>query len=185
MRSGSARTLGLLTAMVGSGLASGPVWAGPKVMGAPAEAPFQARVVRVLDGDTLEVLEVRDGVRIPRRLRLHGIDCPEKTQPFGQRAKTAALELSGGKTVRVLPRDRDRYGRTIAEVELPDGKSLNRELVRLGLAWWYRKYAPRDAELERLEAEARAAKRGLWSLPEPQPPWEFRQARRGKAPGRP
>jgi micrococcal nuclease len=70
--------------------------------------------------------------------------------------------LAFGKTVRIVPRDTDRYGRTVAEVILPDGRSLNREMVREGLAWWYREYTPHDAELARLEAKARAARRGLW-----------------------
>ena len=73
------------------------------------------------------------------------------------------------------PTDRDQYGRLVADVILPDGRNLNRELVRAGLAWWYRRYAPHDAELEALEAEARAARRGLWADPHPVPPWEWRR----------
>ena len=65
--------------------------------------------------------------------------------------------------------------RLVADVILPDGRNLNRELVRAGLAWWYRRYAPHDAELEALEAEARAARRGLWADPHPVPPWEWRR----------
>lgn len=72
-------------------------------------------------------------------------------------------------------RDTVRYGRTVAEVILPDGRSLNYELVRTGYAWWYVKCAPADQELKRLEAEARAEKRGLWIQPNPTPPWEWRQ----------
>ncbi len=59
----------------------------------------------------------------------------------------------------------------MADVILPDGGSLNRSMVRAGMAWWYPKYAPADRELERLESEARAARRGLWSQPNPVPPW--------------
>jgi len=62
----------------------------------------------------------------------------------------------------------------LAEVILPYGRSFNREMVRSGYAWWYRKYAPGDRELERLESEAREAKRGLWSQPNPTPPWDWR-----------
>ncbi|MBV8616540.1 MAG: thermonuclease family protein, partial [Acetobacteraceae bacterium] len=57
----------------------------------------------------------------------------------------------------------------------PDGRSMNREMVRQGLAWWFRRYAPRDAELARLEAEAKTAWIGLWSQPKPVPPWEWRR----------
>jgi endonuclease YncB( thermonuclease family) len=71
----------------------------------------------------------------------------------------------------------DRYGRTVAEVTLPDGMSLNRELVKQGWCWWFRKYAPNDTELKDLEASARRQQIGIWSDPQPVPPWEFRKAR--------
>ncbi len=132
----------------------------------------------VVDGDTLKILVNRQEIRV----RLYGIDCPERRQPFGKRAKQFASELAFGKTVTLIEHGRDRYGRLVAEVILPDGRSLNRELVRAGLAWWYRRYAPDDHELGVLEAEARAAKRGLWSLPDPRPPWEWRRGRRKAAP---
>jgi micrococcal nuclease len=74
-----------------------------------------------------------------------------------------------------MEREKDRYGRSVADVTLPDGRSLNREMVRGGIAWWYRKYAANDQVLARLEAEARQAKRGLWSQADPKPPWEWRQ----------
>jgi endonuclease YncB( thermonuclease family) len=63
----------------------------------------------------------------------------------------------------------------VAEILFPDGRHLNRELVRAGFAWWYRRYAPHDAELEQLEAEAGAAKRGLWANPQPVAPLEWRR----------
>jgi hypothetical protein len=100
---------------------------------------------------------------------------PETGQDFGSRAKQAASALAFGKTVTIKARDTDRYGRTVAEVVLPDGRSLNREMVREGMAWWYERYAPADRELARLESEARASKRGLWSQPNPIPPWEWRK----------
>jgi endonuclease YncB( thermonuclease family) len=76
-------------------------------------------------------------------------------------------------TVRV--RDIDRYKRTVAEIVLPDGRNLNQELVRAGLAWWYRQYARKEMVLRDLEQRARAAKRGLWSDPNPVAPWEWRR----------
>ena len=79
-------------------------------------------------------------------------------------------------------KDQDRYGRTVADVILPDGRNLNREIVKAGFAWCYRKYAPRDAELEALESEARHAKRGLWVDPHPIPPWEYRALIRERRP---
>ncbi len=74
--------------------------------------------------------------------------------------------------------DVDRFGRTVGEVTLPDGRVLNHELVRAGLAWWYRRYAPEDDTLKQLEAEARQAKRGLWADPNPVSPWEWRVMRK-------
>jgi endonuclease YncB( thermonuclease family) len=142
-----------------------------------AFADFTGKVVRVMDGDTLEVL-TQD--MTPIRVRLSGIDCPEKGQAFGQRAKQAASDLAFGKTVEVRDTGRDRYGRTVGEVMLQDGRSLNRELVRAGLAWWYRQYAKKDADLARLEEEAREAKLGLWADADPVPPWNWRKERRLK-----
>jgi len=113
-------------------------------------------VVAVLDGDTIEVLHTGKADRI----RLAGIDCPEKKQPFGQRAKQATSALSFGHHVTVHGAGKDRYGRTIGTVELTDGTNLNYELVHQGWCWWYWKYAPEDILLAVLEAGARDAKKG-------------------------
>ena len=139
---------------------------------------FSGKVIGVTDGDTLTVLRGRSPVKI----RLQGIDCPESGQDFGSRAKSLTSELSFGQAVKVQGHGLDRYGRTVADVILPDGRSLNQELVREGVAWWFRKYAPHDSTLSRLEAEARAAKRGLWSQPNPIPPWEWRARPLGTVP---
>ena len=134
-------------------------------------ADFSGQVVSVLDGDTLEVLHNSR----PERLRLSGIDCPEKGQAFGKRAKHAASELTFGREVTLQTFGKDKYGRTIADVLLPDGTNVNQELVKQGWCWWYRKYAPGDTVLEGLEMEAREAKKGLWIDPQPVPPWEWRK----------
>jgi endonuclease YncB( thermonuclease family) len=123
---------------------------------------------------------LRDGKAA--KVRLYGIDTPERKQAFGTRARQVASELAFRQTVTVRVRDVDRYGRLVAEVLLPDGRSLNHELVRAGLAWWYRQYARNDTALAQLEAEARAAKRGLWSDPQPLAPWTWRKERRGTTP---
>ncbi|OJW21141.1 MAG: hypothetical protein BGO49_24310 [Planctomycetales bacterium 71-10] len=135
-------------------------------------ADYPAKVVGVSDGDTLTVLTAE---KRQVKIRLHGIDAPESGQDFGQRAKQAASELAFGKAVTIRPVDTDRYGRTVAEVTLPDGRSLNRELTREGCCWWYRAYAPNDRTLASLEAQAKAAKRGLWSQPGAIPPWDWRK----------
>jgi endonuclease YncB( thermonuclease family) len=133
------------------------------------------RVVGVADGDTLTALEGR----VRHKIRLNGIDAPEMGQPFSNQAKEYASSLAFGKTVTVRRRSTDRYGRMVADVELPGGGSLNREMVRAGLAWWFRRYAPKERELARLEREARDARRGLWAGPAPPvAPWEWRKQAR-------
>jgi micrococcal nuclease len=147
-------------------------WSSPARGQDVPKAEFSGRVVSIADGDTLTVLRAD---RTQVKIRLHGIDTPETGQDFGNRAKEAAAAMAFGKDVTIRPVDRDRYGRTVAVVILPDGRSMNQELVRDGWAWWYRQYAPKDRELERLESEARTAKRGLWSQPNPVAPWEWRK----------
>jgi endonuclease YncB( thermonuclease family) len=112
----------------------------------------------------------------PERVRLSGIDCPEKGQAYGQKAKHAASSLVFGKEVTLQTHGRDKYGRTLADVLLLDGANVNHELVGKGWCWWYRKYAPMDTELEALEKSARDAKKGLWQDPAPVPPWAYRKA---------
>lgn len=135
---------------------------------------FEGKVVAVADGDTITVLRGRESVKV----RLYGVDAPESGDAFSNVSKRLTSEMVFGKTVRVDGVDQDRYGRLIARVTLADGRGLSQELVRSGCAWWFRKYAPTDGELERLEGEARLARRGLWSDPNPVPPWESRAARR-------
>ena len=132
---------------------------------------FTALVVSVKDGDTLEVLHNGQ----PKRIRLHGIDCPEKRQAYGYRAKIATAVLTFGQAVTVLPHDTDKYGRIVAEVMLADETNVNQLLVKDGWCWWYRKYAPGNTALETLETEARHTKRGLWIDPHPIPPWVYRK----------
>ncbi len=92
---------------------------------------FSGKVVGITDGDTIRVMHNGRAERI----RLWGIDCPESRQPFGTRARQFTSDLAFGKVVTVLVRDVDRYGRTVGEVLLPNGRSLNHELVMAGLAW--------------------------------------------------
>ena len=99
---------------------------------------------------------------------------PEKRQAFGKASKRAASDLSFGKDVLVEEYGRDKYGRTLGEVILPDDRSLNREMVRKGHAWQYRKYS-NDDTLERLEGDARRSRRGLWQDDDAVPPWEYRK----------
>ncbi len=134
-------------------------------------ADFNGRVVGIIDGDTIEVLHHQQGERI----RLNGIDCPEKGQAFGQRAKQAASSLAFGKNVTIQTHGNEQYKRTLGDATPPDGMNLNQELVKQSLCWWYRKYARADTVLEGLEKDAREARKGLWAHPHPVPPWEWRK----------
>ena len=141
----------------------------------PAHAgSLSGQVGGVLDGDILEVLHQGKAERI----RLNGIDCPEKDQAYGERAKQAISELVVGKEVMLNTYGLDRNGRTLADVLLPDGTNVNYKLVKEGWCWWYRTYAPGNRKLEGLENEAREAKKGLWAEPHPVPPWEWRKKRK-------
>lgn len=147
------------------------------VLTAPAAAEFfEGRVVKIVDGDTIDVLVGRE----TRRVRLFGIDTPERGQPWASQAKQALARRVFGKEIRVNDVATDRYGRTLGEV-YADNVCVGCELVREGNAWVYRHYTD-DPVLYLLEAEARAARRGLWSLPEAQrvPPWEWRHSSRAK-----
>lgn len=139
---------------------------------AVAAEEFRGKVVGVTDGDTIKVLHAGR----PEVIRLSGIDAPEKGQAFGERAKQFTASLVFGQTVSVRIKERDRYGRTVGDVVLPDGRGVSQELVRAGYAWWFRRYSA-DHRLASLEAEARAAHLGLWADPHPAPPWEWRRGR--------
>jgi micrococcal nuclease len=134
---------------------------------------FTGKVVGISDGVTLSVL--RDGKAV--KVRLYGVDAPEQAQAFGTKARQLTGELVFQRDVTVVVHTTDRYGRLVGEVLLPDGRSLSHELVRGGLAWWYRQYASHDTTLAQLEAEARTAKRGLWADAHPVPPWEWRKGK--------
>jgi micrococcal nuclease len=136
-----------------------------------AFADFSGPVVSILDGDTIEVLHNNRAERI----RLNGIDCPEKGQAYGKRAKQAASELVFRKEVTLKTYGLDKYGRTIADVSLPDGVIVNVELVRNGWCWWYQKYAPDNVILAELQRRARKSGLGLWADPHPVPPWCYRK----------
>jgi micrococcal nuclease len=136
---------------------------------------WSGKVVRVTDGDTITVLHAGRGEKI----RLYGIDCPEKGQAFGTKAKRATSTLAFGKVAEVEPVDVDRYGRTVGLVTV--GNTLvNQELIRRGLAWVYVRYCKRPVceKWRQLEAEAWVRKRGLWAEPHPVPPWQFRREQR-------
>lgn len=126
----------------------------------------------VADGDTLTVL---DAEKRQHKVRLHGIDAPEKGQPFGAKAKEALAGIVFKKDVTVEVKDTDRYGRVVGKVK-QGGVDVNLKMVKDGFAWQYRRYDKSRALLD-AEEEARNAKRGLWAGADLVPPWEFRRTR--------
>jgi len=135
------------------------------------------RVVGVADGDTITVL---DGGKVQHKIRLSGIDAPEKKQAFGNRSKESLSDLAFDKMVDVETSKRDRYGRQIGKV-LVNGRDANMVQLERGMAWFYRKYqgeqSPNDRRLyEAAENAARSEKRGLWRDADPVEPWEFRRS---------
>ena len=139
---------------------------------------WSGKVIHVADGDTITVLS--DGRKI--KVRLYGIDTPEKKQWYGQNAKTFTSSQVMDKIVDVQEIDIDRYGRVVGLVSVGN-LLLNRHLVEYGYAWVYHQYCkkPFCSEWAKVEAEARATKRGLWRSANPIPPWEYRQAKTGES----
>lgn len=134
---------------------------------------YGARVIAIADGDTLTVRRCR--CRYKEKIRLYGVDCPEKLQEYGSQARLLTETLTSDKLVSIIPVHTDRYGRTVAYVILPDGRNLNHILVSEGHAWWYRTYARRNIELALRELSARSQKKGLWAEEDPVAPWQFRK----------
>ncbi|SEB18880.1 thermonuclease family protein [Variovorax sp. YR216] len=154
-------------------------------------APQTCLVVGVSDGDTLKARCGRPGNYEEIKVRLNGIDAPEKHQPFGERAKQAMSDLIYMKDAELDCIKTDRYGRSVCKVHVapasaPNGpKTLDAGLamVTVGMAWWYRAYAREQTPQERgqyefAEMEAKAKRVGLWRDPDPVAPWDWRKAQR-------
>lgn len=142
---------------------------------------ISGRVVHVADGDTITIL---DAGKIQYKVRLAGIDAPEKTQAYGQRSRDSLEELVAGQTVIVETTKKDRYGRVVGKV-LVNGRDINIDQIRRGMAWFYRHYEKEQSVSDRLrydcaEMEAKDDRRGLWADKNPTPPWDFRQKKRGQ-----
>lgn len=137
---------------------------------------LRGKVVSIADGDTITVL---DAAKVQHKIRLQGIDAPEKKQAFGTKSKERMSEKVGGEEVVVQWKEKDRYGRILGEVMI-GSRHINLEMVQDGMAWHYTTYS-KSKELTDAENEARKAKKGLWVDKEPVPPWEFRKTEREKA----
>jgi endonuclease YncB( thermonuclease family) len=133
-------------------------------------ATIEGRVVGVIDGDTIDVL---DESKSTHRIRFHGIDAPERAQPFSRKSKDTLSELVFGKAVTVDHTKDDRYGRKIGRVFV-DGQDVAIPMLEAGMAWQYVRYDQSKAYAA-AEQAARDAQRGLWSEKNAIPPWEWRK----------
>lgn len=134
---------------------------------------LRGRVVSVADGDTVTILTDNDE---QIRIRLYGIDAPEKGQDFSNKSRQFLHDLCYGKIVSIEKKGIDQYERVLGIVYINEF-NLNKEMVRNGLAWYYDHYV-KDADLEALEHAARKQKLNIWSMKNPTPPYEFRRNQR-------
>ena len=128
------------------------------------------KVVKVIDGDTFDLLMDEKTIRV----RMFGIDSPERGQAYNVKAKEFTASVIAGKEIKVSIHNKDRYGRFVCDVYLPDGTYVNAQIVKAGYAWHFIRYSD-DPQLALAEDEARTDKRGLWQDSDPVPPWEYRK----------
>lgn len=143
---------------------------------------LQGRVVGVTDGDTVTVL---DEFKVKTKVRLAGIDAPEKSQAFGRRSKEHLSGLIFGKTVDGDWRKKDKYGRTVGKIFI-DGEDANLEQIKSGFAWHYKAYEREQSAADRqsysqAEIDARIDRLGIWQDEDPVAPWDFRRSRKKSA----
>lgn len=144
-----------------------------------------AKVTRILDGDTIEVQTLSENMavtEIPVRVRLNGVDAPEKQQPYGQRSKQFLADMIGGKQVTMVIDGRDRYNRILGDIFIKqcttkcEAVSVNTAMVKAGMAWAYRYHnVAVNPHMAALEATARSEGLGLWQDKKPVEPWKWRQ----------
>lgn len=143
---------------------------------------LHGRVVGVSDGDTVTIL---DATNTQWKIRLMGIDAPEKKQAFGNKSKESLSALVFNKQVSVEYNKKDKYGRTVGKIIVND-VDANLEQIKAGLAWHYKKYQNESVDdrsiYAQAEEQARVEKRGLWLDTDPTPPWEWRKSKQKAAP---
>jgi endonuclease YncB( thermonuclease family) len=132
------------------------------------------RVVKIIDGDTYDIL---DDNNTQTRIRIYGIDAPERGMPYYKVSKNYLGELTKGNKITIEIKDKDRYGRIVAKGYLPNGDDIGLELIKAGVAWHFKKYS-NDMEYAEAEINAKQKKLGLWKEPNPTPPWENRKRKR-------
>ena len=143
------------------------------------------QVLKVSDGDTINIQKVENGKFVGEilRIRMYGMDAPEKTQDYGSESRQALEKLVTGKNLSVEVKNKDRYGRTVAII-YTDGKNVNEEMVKTGNAWWYQEYAKKDAQFEEYQENAKQKKLGLFSRKGYTEPWNYRKEKKAAASSR-
>ena len=138
---------------------------------AVAEVPSDAvqfKLKRISDGDTVVTTE-------DTRIRLWGIDTPERNQRYGSDATAALTQMLNNQQLYLETKDVDRYGRTVGVIYTDDGNEVNLEMVCDGHAWWYERYAKKATDYEQCQEDARKNQRGLWAEDDPVAPWDWRR----------
>ena len=140
------------------------------------------QAVKVSDGDTLNVQKVENGKFVGEivKIRMFGIDAPEKAQDYGIESKQALEKLVNGKTLEIEEKNRDRYGRTVAVVYV-NGKNVNEEMVKNGNAWWYQEYDKKDTKMQAYQENAKKNKLGLFGKRGYVEPWNYRKEKKAAA----
>ena len=141
--------------------------------GMPSDDTY--RVLSVSDGDTVTINDHGE----KRKLRLYGIDAPEKDQEYGMESRQYLYDRIQGKDINIDFISKDRYGRDISVIYM-NGDNINEAMVKEGYAWWYQDYAKEDLQYREYEKKAREDRKGLWSRKNPVPPWEFRKRNKQK-----
>lgn len=140
----------------------------------PANNDPVGKVIAIVDGDTYDIL--LDGNKT-MRIRMEGIDAPEKGMPFYKVSKKYLSSLCFKSNVHLKVSGKDNHNRTLAFTYLADGRELSHEMVKAGLAWHFKKYSS-DSTLANLEIKAREQKLGLWINENPMSPWDNRKLHR-------
>jgi endonuclease YncB( thermonuclease family) len=144
---------------------------------AHAAEPIKGEVVSISDGDTVTVL---DATHVQHKVRLSGVDAPEKSQPFGQRSKQTLADQVFRKQVTIEWSKQDKYRRIVGRVITTDGTDANLKQIEQGMAWHYKQYqneqpAPERERYSQAEGKARSQGLGLWQDANPEPPWDYRK----------
>ena len=134
------------------------------------------QAVKVSDGDTINIQKVENGKFVGEmlKIRMYGMDAPEKSQDYGPESRQALEKLVAGKTLSIEVKNKDRYGRTVAVIYV-NGKNINEEMVKTGNAWWYQEYAKNDTQFEEYQQNAKQKKLGLFSRKGYIEPWIYRR----------